>query len=162
MEQTPKKKKDRSIRPAVLFVTLFAIIVVIAVTIPLQRHQQFVNFMTDLSAMTSRAGAKEMVVCREGGEEYKISSDAAYAIYGKLVCSESTKLIKPDEALAAEGFKLSYWLLGAELTLAPATYQNEQALYVDYHSESVDYTFIAPHLDYGDVHSTVKNGRLPD
>ena len=156
-----KKKKDRSIRPAVLIVTVFAIIVIIAVTIPLQRHQQFVHFMTDLSSMTSRAGAKEMVVCHADGEEFTIDSDTAYAVYGKMVCSESTKLIKPDEALAENGFTLSYGLLNAKLTLAPATYQDEQALYVDYHSPTIDYTFIAPHLDYDDIYRTVQHGRMP-
>ena len=161
MEQTPKKKKDRSIRPAVLAVIIFALIVVIAVSIPLRRHRQFINFMSDLSSMTSRAGAKEMVECDLDGETFLISSDAAYEVYSKLVCSEMGKRVKPDEALAAEGFTLNYGLLGAYITIAPAEYNGEGAVYADYHSRNMDYTYIAPHLDYKDICLTVKNGRLP-
>lgn len=161
MEQTPKKKKDRSIRPAILFVAIFALVVIIAVSIPLHRHRQFIRFMSDLSSMTSRAGAKEMVECELDGETFLISSDAAYEVYSKLICSEMAKLVKPDEAIAADGFTLNYGLLGAHITIAPTEYQGEHAVYADYHSRDMDYTYIAPHLDYKDLYITVKNGRLP-
>lgn len=161
MKKDTENKKDRSIRPAVVFVIIFGLIVAILVAIPLVRHRQFVRYMTDLSSMTSRAGVKEMVVCRADGEEFTIDSDAAYALYGKLVCSETIKKVKPDETLAAEGVTLTYGLLGAEVTLAPAQYQDEQALYVEYHSRTLDYTYIAPHLDYADMYRTAQNGRLP-
>ena len=161
MEQTKEKKKDRSIRPAVLFVVIFTLVAVIAISIPLQRHRQFIRYMTDLSSMTSRAGAKEMVECELDGETFVISSDAAYEVYSKLVCSEMAKLVKPDETLAAEGFTLTYGLLGAHITIAPAEYNGEGAVYADYHSRDLDYTYIAPHLDYKDICTTVKNGRLP-
>ena len=161
MEQTTEKKKDRSIRPAVIFVIIFGLVASILIAIPIYRHRQFVAFMSDLSAMTTRAGTKEMVTCELDGEEFAISSDAAHEIYSKMVSSESLKLIEPDEELAANGFTLTYGLFDAKLRLAPAQYQDEQALYVDYHSGITDYTFIAPHLDYKDVYRTVTKGRLP-
>ena len=62
MKKDAENKKDRSIRPAVVVVIIFGLIVAILVAIPLVRHRQFVRYMTDLSSMTSRAGVKEMVV----------------------------------------------------------------------------------------------------
>ena len=61
-KQDTENKKERSIRPAVVVVIIFGLIVAILVAIPLVRHRQFVRYMTDLSSMTSRAGVKEMVV----------------------------------------------------------------------------------------------------
>ena len=155
------KKKDRSIRPAVIFVAIFSLVVIVAVAIPLHRHRQFVRYMADLSSMTSRAGAKEMVSCELDGETFTIDSDAAYEVYSKLICMESIKLVEPDETLAEGGLTLTYGLLKADLVVAPAVYKDEQALYVEYHSPSIDYTYIAPHLDYPDICATVRKGRLP-
>ena len=154
-------KKDRSVRPAILAVLIFGIAVVILVSIPLQRHRQFMRFVSDLSSMTSRAGVKETVEYCEDEEVFRISTEAAYEVYSKLVFAEYGKRIDPDETLAAEGFTLTYGLLGGHITIAPIVFQDEAAVYVDYHSRDIDYTYIAPHLDYDDICLTVRNGRLP-
>ena len=59
-------------------------------------------------------------------------------------------------ALAEGGLRLTYGLLDGELTLAPAEYQGEEALYVEFHSRDMDYTYLAPHLRYNDFEMLVR------
>ena len=91
----------------------------------------------------------------DGGTS-NVFPDAAYEIYAKLIFSELKKHIKPDPQLAEGGLRLTYGLLGGELTLAPAEYQGEEALYVEFHSRDMDYTYLAPHLRYKDFEMLVR------
>ncbi|MBQ1580123.1 MAG: hypothetical protein IIZ86_03230 [Firmicutes bacterium] len=151
-----KTKKDRSIRPALTGVICFALIAIIAISIPLYRHRQYVKFTSELSSLTTRAGGKGAVTCEMDGGTSNVSPDAAYEIYAKLIFSELKKHVKPDPALAESGLRLSYGLLDGELTLAPAEYQGEEALYVEFHSRDMDYTYLAPHLRYKDFEMLVR------
>ena len=155
-KQDPETKKDRSIRPVVVAVVCFALVAIIAISIPLYRHRQYVKFTSELSSLTTRAGGKSAVTCVMAGEEYRVSPDAAYEIYAKLIFSEMKKHVKPDPQLAEGGMHLTYGLLGGELTLAPAEYQGEEALYVEFHSRDMDYTYLAPHLRYKDFEMLVR------
>ena len=155
-KQTPKTKKDRSIRPAVVGVICFALAALIAISIPLYRHRQYGKFTAELSSFTTRAGGKGAVTCEMDGSDYSVSPDAAYEIYAKLIFSEMKKHVKPDPQLAEGGLRLTYGLLGGELTLAPAEYQGEEALYVEFHSKDMDYTYLAPHLRYKDFEVLVR------
>ena len=74
----------------------------------------------------------------------------------KLIFSELKKHTKPDPVLAESGLRLTYGLLDGELTLAPAEYQGEEALYVEFHSRDMDYTYLAPHLRYKDFEMLVR------
>ena len=151
-----KTKKDRSIRPVVAAVVCFALVAIIAISIPLYRHRQYVKFTSELSSLTTRAGGKGAVTCEMDGETSSVSPDAAYEIYAKLIFSELKKHVKPDPAMAESGLRLTYGLLGGELTLAPAEYQGEEALYVEFHSRDMDYTYLAPHLRYKDFEMLVR------
>ena len=155
-KQTPKTKKDRSIRPAVVGVICFALAAIIAISIPLYRHRQYVKFTSELSSLTTRAGGKGAVTCEMDGGTSNVFPDAAYEIYAKLIFSELKKHTKPDPVLAESGLRLTYGLLDGELTLAPAEYQGEEALYVEFHSRDMDYTYLAPHLRYKDFEMLVR------
>ena len=102
-----KTKKDRSIRPALTGVICFALVAIIAISIPLYRHRQYVKFTSELSSLTTRAGGKGAVTCEMGGGTSNVSPDAAYEIYAKLIFSELKKHVKPDPALAESGLRLS-------------------------------------------------------
>ncbi len=149
-------KKDRSVRPVVICVLIFALAAVIILSIPIYRHRQYVKFTSELSSLTTRAGGKGAVTCSMDGEEFTLSPDAAYRLYAKLIFSEMKHHVKPDEALAAKGMHLTYGVLGGELTLSPAEYKGEEALYVEYHSAQMDYVYLAPHLRYQDFQLITK------
>lgn len=151
-----KTKKDRSIRPALTGVICFALVACLAISIPLYRHRQYVKFTSELSSLTTRAGSKGAVTCEMDGGTSSVSPDAAYEIYAKLIFSELKKHAKPDPVLAESGLRLTYGLLGGELTLAPAEYQGEEALYVEFHSRDMDYTYLASHLRYKDFEMLVR------
>ena len=151
-----KTKKDRSIRPALTGVICFALIVIIAISIPLYRHRQYVKFTSELSSLTTRAGGKGVVTGEMDGAPSYVYPEAAYEIYAKLIFSELKKHTKPDPVLAESGLRLTYGLLDGELTLAPAEYQGEEALYVEFHSRDMDYTYLAPHLRYKDFEMLVR------
>ena len=152
------EKKDRSIRPAVLFVLIFLLATAIAISIPLYRHRQYVKFTSELSSLTSRAGRKGVVTCLMEGEEYRLSQEASYQIYGKIIFMEMKKHVRPNAELAADGMELTYGLLGGTLILAPAEYDGEEALYVEFHSNDMDYVYLAPQLRYKDFKVLVTGG----
>ena len=157
-QNTPKAKKDRSIRPHLAAVILFAIIVIIMIAMPISQHRQYTRFMGKLSTDTTRATAKDKLVCCMDGEEFKIDTDTAYSIYKKIVYSELSRPIERSEDIAAGGLTLQYGLFG-RLTLAPYSKDGTDYMYVDYEGHGINYTYLAPHLRYGDFREYAANGR---
>lgn len=153
-----KAKKDRSIQPHIAVVILFAILVIALIAQPIGQHRQYTRFMGKLSTDTTRATAKDNLVCAMGEDEFKIDLETAYAIYKKIIYSELSRPIKRSEEIASQGFTLRYGLFG-RLTLAPYTKDGTDYMYVDYEGHGINYTYLAPHLRYEDFKAYAENGR---
>ena len=153
--KTEKVKKDKSIRPSVAIVTIFLIIVAIIIAIPLMQHRQFTKFVSDFSEITTRTETKNVVYCNYNGEDILLNAEQKMDIYRKLVFSEMKRRAVPTDEMAASGMTVTYGILGT-LTLAPAEYKGEEALYVEYHSENMDYIYLAPHLSYSTFEKIMK------
>ncbi|MBR5641745.1 MAG: hypothetical protein IKW92_06415 [Firmicutes bacterium] len=153
--KTEKTKKDKSIRPSVATVTIFLVIVAILISIPLLQHRQFLKFVSDFSRVTTRTETKNVVYCNYEGEDILLNQEQKVDIYRKIVFSELKRRAEPSEEMAESGMTVTYGIL-ATLTLAPAEYKGEEALYVEYHSENMDYTYLAPHLSYSVFEKIIK------
>ena len=153
--KTEKTQKDKSIRPSVLTVSIFLIAAAVIIAIPLLQHRQFTKFVSDFSNVTTRTETKNVVYCNCEGEDILLNAEQKMNIYRKLVFSEMRRRAKPSEETAENGMTVTYGILGT-LTLAPAEYKGEEALYVEYHSENMDYTYLAPHLSYSVFEKIVK------
>lgn len=148
-------KKDRSVRPHITGVLIFAIIVIILISIPILQHRQFLKFVSDFSRVTTRTETKNIVYCNYNGEDILLDAEQKMDIYRKLVYSELKRRAVPTEETEAGGMTITYGIL-ATLTLAPAEYKGEDALYVAYHSENMDYVYLAPHLRYDTFEKILK------
>ena len=153
--ETEKAKKDKSIRPHVVAVLIFAVVMIVIIAIPILQHRQFLKFVSDFSRVTTRTETKSVVYCAYNGEDVLLDADQKANIYRQLVYSEQKRRAVPTEEIAAEGMTVTYGIL-ATLTLAPAEYKGEEALYVEYHSENMDYTYLAPHLKYATFENILK------
>ena len=105
--------------------------------------------------MKTRTETKNVVYCAYNGEDVLLDADQKANIYRQLVYSEQKRRAVPTEEMAAQGMTVTYGIL-ATLTLAPADYKGEEALYVEYHSENMDYTYLAPHLKYATFENILK------
>ena len=153
--KTEKAQKDKSIRPSVVTVSIFLIAAAIIIAVPLLQHRQFTKFVSDFSNVTTRTETKNVVYCNYEGEDILLNAEQKTDIYRKLVFSEMRRRAKQDEEMAQNGMTVTYGILGT-LTLAPAEYKGEEALYVEYHSENMDYTYLAPHLSYSVFEKIIK------
>jgi hypothetical protein len=153
--KTEKTKKDKSIRPHLTIVAVFLVIVAIIISIPLLQHRKFTKFVSDFSTVTTRTETKNVVYCNYAGEDILLDAEQKMDIYRKLVFSEMKRRAVPTDEMAAEGMAVTYGILGT-LILAPAEYKGEEALYVEYHSENMDYTYLAPHLSYSTFENIIK------
>jgi hypothetical protein len=153
--ETEKAKKDKSIRPHLAIVVVFLVIVAILISIPLLQHRQFTKFVSDFSNVTTRTETKNVVYCNYQGEDILLNAEQKIDIYRKLVFSEMKRRAASTDEMAEGGMTVTYGILGT-LTLAPAEYKGEEALYVEYHSENMDYVYLAPHLSYSVFEKIVK------
>lgn len=150
-----KTKKDKSVRPHITIVVVFLVIVAILISIPLLQHRQFLKFMSDFSRVTTRTETKNVVYCNYEGEDILLDAEQKNDFYRKLVFSELKRRAIPTDEMATSGMTVTYGIL-ATLTLAPAEYNGEEALYVEYHSANMDYIYLAPHLNYNMFEKIVK------
>ena len=156
--ETEKTKKDKSIRPSVAIVSIFVLVVIALIVSPILQHRQYLKFMSELSDVTTRLDSKSIIVCEADGVEWVLDEETSADIYRKLIYSELERRTKRNDEIAQQGFTIRYGSF-ATLILAPAEYNGEACVYVDYHSGKIDRTYFAPHLKYEMFKRIVEAGR---
>ena len=100
--KTEKAKKDKSIRPHVVAVLIFAVVMVVIISIPILQHRQFLKFVSDFSRVTTRTETKNVVYCEYNGEDVLLDADQKANIYRQLVYSEQ-RLLRPLKRVGPKG-----------------------------------------------------------